>query len=67
MSLEELERQRLFSIIAYSDLMSPVQARVIYVSEYGDIALEKVRKLFIELADEGWIERVSRGVYRRAA
>lgn len=64
-----LEKHRIFSIIAYCDLISPVQARVIYLNdhfkEHGDISLERVRQLFIELTDQGWIERVGNGVYRR--
>lgn len=59
------EKHRLFSIIAYCDLISPVQARVMYL-ENGDISLERVRELFLELMDEGWIERVGKGMYRRS-
>lgn len=67
MTQHALERQRLFSIIAYSDHMSPIQARVIYVNQYGDIRYDQVRKIFSELEEDGSIERVSQGVYRRPA
>lgn len=65
MTQHDLEKHRLFSIVAYCDEISPCQARVIYVNEYGDIAMQQVRKLFVEMADEGLIERIRQGVYRR--
>jgi hypothetical protein len=64
MTQHDLERQRLFSIVAYCDEVSPIQARVIYVNQYGDIALQWVQKLFVEMADDGSIERTRKGVYR---
>lgn len=67
MTQRDLERQRLFSIIAYCDETSPIQARVIYVSQHGDIRYDQVRKLFLELEEDGSIERVRQGVYRRKA
>ena len=67
MSQKELEKQRLFSIVAYCDEVSPIQARVMYVSQHGDIRHDQVRKLFLELEEDGSIERVRQGVYRRKA
>lgn len=67
MTQRDLERQRLFSIIAYCDEISPIQARVIYVSQYGDIRFDQVRRLFVEMAEDGSIEKVSHGVYRRTS
>jgi predicted transcriptional regulator of viral defense system len=67
MTQHDLERQRLFSIVAYCDEISPIQARVMYVAAHGDIRYDQVRKLFLELEEDGSIERVSKGVYRRTA
>lgn len=67
MTQHDLERQRLFSIVAYCDEVSPVQARVQYVNAHGDISMQQVHKLFSEMAEDGSIERVRRGVYRRKA
>jgi hypothetical protein len=65
MTKHALERQRLFSIVAYCDELSPIQARVIYINQHGDIALQQVRKLLVEMADDGTLERTKYGVYRR--
>lgn len=67
MTQHDLERQRLFSIVAYCDEVSPIQARVMYVNQYGDIRHDQVRKLFLELEEDGSIERVRKGIYRRRA
>ena len=64
MTQRDLERQRLFSIVAYCDEVSPIQARVIYVNTHGDIALQWVQKLFVEMEQDGSIERIRKGVYR---
>lgn len=66
MTKHDLERQRLFSIVAYCDEVSPTQARVIYVNEHGDISMQQVNKLFHEMADDGTLVRARRGVYKRS-
>ena len=66
MSKYELEKQRLFSIVAYCDEVSPVQARVIYLNEHGDIPMQQVHKLMSEMADDGTLVRPRKGIYRRA-
>jgi hypothetical protein len=63
---KQTEKQRLFSIVAYSDQMSPVQARIIYLSEHKqDISMQRVRQLLVEMADDGTLEKVSKGSYRK--
>jgi hypothetical protein len=65
MTQRELEKQRLFSIVAYCEEASPIQVRVNYVKDFGDIPLEQVRKLLVEMADDGTLEKVKTGIYRR--
>lgn len=67
MTQRDLEKNRLFSIVAYCDEISPIQARVIYVSQHGDIDYSQVRKLFCELEEDGSIERIRQGTYRRTS
>jgi predicted transcriptional regulator of viral defense system len=67
MNQHETEKERVLKIVNSLDETSPIQARVIYVNEYGDIAMQQVRKLFTELADDGTIERIRKGVYRQPA
>ncbi len=61
----ETEKQRLFSIIAYRDTTSSREAFQAYTAEYGDIGYGHCRALLVELADNGTIERVKPGVFRR--
>ena len=67
MTKGDLERQRLFSIVAYSDHMTPAQARVIYINEYEDISMLRVNQVLCEMAEDGTLERPAKGVYRRPA
>jgi hypothetical protein len=62
---KQTEKQRLFSIVAYSDQMSPVQARIIYLSEHKeDISMQRVRQLLVEMADDGTLSQPRKGIYR---
>lgn len=66
MTQHDLERHRLFSIVAYSDQMTPVQARIIYINEHKqDISMQQVRKLLVEMADDGTLDRPAKGIYCR--
>lgn len=66
MTAHDLERQRIFSIVAYCDEVSPIQCRVQYVADYGDISLERVRVVIGELAGSMVINQVRKDVYRVA-
>lgn len=65
MTKRDLERQRLFSIVAYSDHMTSAQARVIYLKEHGDISMLRVNQVLCEMAEDGTLERPAKGIYRR--
>jgi hypothetical protein len=57
------ERQRLYSIVAYCDEITPAQARIMYLSQHGDISMQRVRQILVEMADDGTIEHPRKGVY----
>jgi predicted transcriptional regulator len=60
------QKHRIFSFLAFHDEMAPITVRQMYIAEHGDIAVEQVRKLMCEMADDGTIQRVNKGYYRRS-